>query len=281
MEHLTRFLGEQGLHFYAPLPFDKAEVFSDKLSRMQLSFEVRSVWFLLVPYFSGFGKNISAYAVARDYHFWAKSFFEALHPVLKKAIPDATFAFCCDNSPVNERKGAMAASLGTLGDNGLLLHPLYGSFFFICEVLSDAPVSAFPTSVPESKAKCSHCGACVRACPTKALSGEGECLSAITQKKGSLTDQEKAVILEHGCAWGCDLCQIACPINRNALQKQTIFSPIPFFSAETIPFLTSGLIENMPEEEFKSRAYAWRKKETVLRNLRLLENCKGMIGDEK
>lgn len=281
MEYLTRFLSENGLHFYAPLPFDKAEIFADKLSRMHLSFEPQTVWFFLVPYFSCFGENVSAYAVARDYHFWAKDFFEELHPVLKRSIPGASFVFCCDNSPINERNGAMAASLGTLGENGLLLHPQYGSFFFICEVLSDAPVSAFPISVSKNKAECSHCGACTRACPTKALSGEGECLSAITQKKGDLSEQEKALIIKYGCAWGCDLCQIACPINRNALQNKTVFSPIPFFSSDTISFLTSCLIENMPEEEFNSRAYAWRKKATLLRNLKLLENSKGIIGDEK
>ena len=281
MDRLTRFLGERGLHFYAPLPFDNVEVFSDKLARMRLSFALQSVWFLLVPYFSNFGENISAYAVARDYHVWAKDFYEELHPVLKKSIPGASFAFSCDNSPINERKGALTASLGTLGDNGLLLHPQYGSFFFICEVLSDAPASAFPMFVPENKAECFHCGACRRACPTKALSGEGECLSAITQKKGALSDQEEALILKHGCAWGCDFCQIACPINRNALQSKTLLSPIPFFLTDTITFLTSDLIEKMPENEFNSRAYAWRKKETILRNLKLLENFKGNENDEQ
>ena len=43
---------------------------------------------------------------------------------------------------------------------------------------------------------CEHCGACKRACPTGILRGEGvDCLSAITQKKGTLEDSEKEELI--------------------------------------------------------------------------------------
>ena len=281
MKKLTDFLTEQGIYFYAPLSFDDAAVFANKLARCRLAFSPQSVWFLLVPYFSSPGENVSAYAVARDYHAWAKAFSEQLLPVLEQTVSGASFAFYCDNSPLNERKGAQAAGLGMLGDNGLLLHPLYGSYFFICEVLSDAAPALFPTSLPDALSPCLHCGACKAACPTKALVGEGDCLSAITQKKGELTPSECALICESGCVWGCDKCQSVCPINRNAKKSGTLASPIPFFSEHLIPFVTYDLIEKMPCEEFERRAYAWRKKETIMRNLKLLENAKENRNYEK
>ena len=91
-------------------------------------------------------------------------------------------------------------------------------------------------------------------------------------KKGALNDDEKALLSSQNSAWGCDACQQACPITKNAIKNGTAYSEISFFKEHLIPSLKVDNIENMTKEEFSLRAYSWRGKETLLRNLRILEN---------
>ena len=98
------------------------------------------------------------------------------------------------------------------------------------------------------------------------------CLSAITQKKGDLTEAEKELILANGSAWGCDICQKICPHTQKALKSDSIYSNIPFFSEKRTSRLTYQMVEEMSEDEFKERAYSWRGKGVLLRNLLLLES---------
>jgi hypothetical protein len=78
----------------------------------------------------------------------------------------------------------------------------------------------------------------------------GTCLSALTQKKGELTDIEAAHMVAYGSAWGCDICQEACPHTKRARQSGTIYSKIKFFNENNTPYLTSGDIDNMTDEQF-------------------------------
>jgi epoxyqueuosine reductase QueG len=97
------------------------------------------------------------------------------------------------------------------------------------------------------------------------------CHSALTQKKGTLTPEEIAALRAHGSAWGCDLCQLACPVTKKARENGTLYTAIPFFTESAHTPLTAKEIEEMPDEEFAARAYSWRGKPTVLRNLKYLE----------
>ena len=121
--------------------------------------------------------------------------------------------------------------------------------------------------------ECLHCGAYKKSCPTACIVPREEgidkrrvCLSAITQKKGELTDEELALILKNGSVWGCDACQKACPYTKKAAS-----SPIDFFNENVISCLTVKTLENMTDEEFNSRPFAWRGKETIQRNVLLWE----------
>ena len=70
---------------------------------------------------------------------------------------------------------------------------------------------------------------------------------------------------KYDTAWGCDVCQEVCP--HNLLPRLT---PIELFKEGRIDCLTEELVEGMTKEEFASRAFAWRGKKTVLRNLKIL-----------
>ena len=227
-----------------------------------------TVFLFAVPYFTKAcedpQRNISAYAVAKDYHTFFHALFEELLPQLQEVFPNNRFAGFADHSPIDEIDAAVRAGLGVLGKNGLLLTPRYSSYVFLGEILTDAelPVTALPIQ------HCMACGACQRICPAKACGG---CLSALTQKKGKLSDAEAALIYQEQNAWGCDLCQMVCPYTQKALQCGTIYTPIPFFAEQPISHLSAEQIQAMTQEEFEARAYSWRGKEPILRNLAIIE----------
>ena len=210
-------------------------------------------------------RNISAYAVSRDYHLFFGELFDELIPQLEHRFPDFKFAGFADHSPIAEVEAATKAGLGAIGKNHLFLTKEHSSYVFLGEIITNAilPVTPHATSV------CTSCGACLAACPVD-LSVE-RCLSALTQKKGELTDAEQALILSSGCLWGCDICQNACPITKAAKKTGGIYTQIPFFADDSIPNLTKSYLEAMSDEAFAARAYSWRGKQVILRNLSLKE----------
>jgi epoxyqueuosine reductase QueG len=71
---------------------------------------------------------------------------------------------------------------------------------------------------------------------------------------------------KYNTAWGCDLCQSSCPYNR-----EPIVTPIEFFHRERIHELTRDILDSMDKPTFLSRAFAWRGRKTVERNLDILK----------
>ena len=88
-------------------------------------------------------------------------------------------------------------------------------------------------------------------------------------EKGELMPEESAYLKKYGSAWGCDLCQLACPLNREVL-RQGMETPIDFFRKERIAYLTTETLGAMSDADFKRRAFSWRGKATLMRNLELL-----------
>lgn len=222
-----------------------------------------------VPYYSPLAdcpqRNVSLYAVPRDYHLYFSELAKRFSEASEKAFPQAKFAFFSDHSPIDEVNAAALTGLGVIGCNHLLITEKYSSFIFLGEIVTDL-------ELPCQKGEigfCENCGLCTKACPVD-LSVE-ECLSALTQRKGELTGEEREKILEHGLAWGCDRCQLACPHTAAARKNGTIYSPVDFFSEKCTPVLRAEMVEKMSDEEFNGRAYAWRGRETILRNLRFFE----------
>ncbi len=268
LKTIINLLLSHGVTLVAPIPLSACTLLRpDKLTRAGFaSFDGLTAIMLAVPYLTVQPhRNISAYAVPPDYHLYFEELFAALTPMLEEAFPDHRFRGFADNSPIKEREAAAAAGLGILGDNGMLITKQHSSYVFLGEIITDLPL-------PEAKAlpmiRCESCGACRNACPKEQT---GICLSELTQKKGALTAEEESTIRTYGSAWGCDRCQETCPHTKRALTAGTLYTSIPFFMESLLPTLTASDIEAMPQEEFSRRAYAWRKKETILRNLNILE----------
>lgn len=229
-----------------------------------------TVFMLAVPYYTPAceapDRSISAYAVSRDYHLFFAELFEELLPYLQNKFPSNRFAAFADHSPISELAAAARAGIGVIGKNGLLLTEKYGSYVFLGEVITDMDI---PCEVLPIKA-CLDCGACAEVCPALGAEG-GVCLSALSQKKGDLSEEEKTVLRTTSTVWGCDRCQECCPYNQKAKKAGSIYSPIPFFGESTLPAPTAQVIEEMRAEAFALRAYSWRGRDTILRNLRLCE----------
>ena len=261
------FFSSFGIESYAV-----ADVKNITLTKSELlareDFVPRSVILFLVPYYTLTPKNISRYAASLDYHIIIKTIGEGVMEALREDFPDAKMKVYGDHSPIDERHAALTHGLGILGDNGLLINETYGSYIFIGDIVCDIPPELLGAREPDEIRFCHHCGACKRACPTGVLRGESDaCLSAITQRKGELAPPESEMMRRYHTAWGCDLCQCVCPHNKNP--KKT---PIDLFYSDVIEELTMEGLSAMTKEEFQRRAFAWRGRRVLERNLEILEN---------
>ena len=267
-DFLSNFFQKKHIDLFGVLPLSACRVVRPYLLE-RAGISDGSILILAIPYYTRAAaekRNISAYAVPRDYHRFFASLFEELLPKLAERFPEERFAAFADHSPIDEIEAAARASLGVIGRNHMLITEKYSSYVFLGELVTTAHLSSNPIAVRT----CHACGACMRACPAPDLGGV--CLSALTQKKGDLTDAERAAIRRYGSAWGCDICQEACPYTKKALESGSIYSPIPFFEEHTISHLSTEILDNMNDEEFEKRAFAWRTRATVARNLAILES---------
>jgi hypothetical protein len=64
---------------------------------------------------------------------------------------------------------------------------------------------------------------------------------------------------------------LSCPHTQKAIRNATIFSEIPYFNEQNISHLTLPILDEMSDEEFSNRAYSWRGRETIRRNLLLMK----------
>ncbi len=224
---------------------------------------------MLFPYYSGKDENgnISVYTYSKDYHIIVKEYLKKVADFIKNS-GNYKAEFYVDVSPFNDVELGFNAGLGVVGKNRLLINDKYGSLCFIGYVITDKPLDV---SKP-LESKCLDCNKCTDACPTGALKNGDftKCLSEITQKKGELTENEQQTILKNGSAFGCDVCQMVCPMNNFNI------TPIEEFKIDLITRIKKSDFENLSNKEFKekygNRAFSWRGKNVLIRNLEILEN---------
>ena len=256
----------QGILVAKPIPLSFCTVLRPYLLE-RAGIQDGSVIMLAVPYAVPCQQHtVSCYAIAKDYHTYFFDLFASVLPQLRTDFPQYRFAGFSDHSPLAEVDAACRAGLGVLGDNGLLLTEAHSSFVFLGEIVTDMPTQnqALPLR------RCQSCGACMRACPARS---KGQiCLSELTQKKGELDSQQKQYIAENAYVWGCDICQDVCPYTKQAARAGTLYTTIPYFTQDLIPCPDLATLENMTDEEFSLRAYAWRGRNTIYRNISIKEN---------
>lgn len=216
----------------------------------------------LFPYFLGKdkyeGADISKYAVVPDYHNVVTDILSEICQKLKKEYPEEEFVPFTDNSPVPEVQASLLAGLGVRGKNGLLINEDYGSYVFIGEIVTTKDYGSTGKEIRD----CLNCGLCEKCCPAASIADKSNCFSHLNQQKQELSENTKKLIRETGCAWGCDICQDVCPLNRNIK-----INPLP-------PFL-QGVRAKADPENLTDRAYGWRGKKVIERNLEILYKKEG------
>ena len=261
-DRVGRILRQAGLPLHGFCPFAAV---ADRLlpcrAAARLPEGSRTVIVALFPYrFPEEGRrNLSRYACVPDYHQAAGRVLQGAAAALAEAF-NASFEAFIDNSPIPEVYAAASAGLGRMGDNGLLLHPVYGSWVFIGCIVTDMELEA-RASAP---AACLHCGACGTACPGGCVGGADKprrCLSAVSQKKGPLEEAEERLLAGSPLVWGCDTCQEVCPLNRDAK-----IDPHPCFGGFE-GWLDRAVLDALDREGLRRKAYGWRGRAVVERNL--------------
>lgn len=266
--YLNSLLEQHNIPHASCIPLSECEVIhKHKLDRCNFSEgDELFVCMMTIPYYTKSPRtNISDYAKSRDYHLFCDMFIGDILQKLRKELPEYKFFGFYDNSPIEEVTAALKAGLGVLGENNLLITEKYSSYVFLCEIITNYPV---PVSADMQIKHCHGCGKCRSLCPKEEC---GVCLSSLTQKKGELTEHEKQSIKKYGYAWGCDICQECCPYTLRSKESGTIYTNIEFFKTHRTDSLSVSELEGMSDEEFSLRAYSWRKRETIMRNLKILE----------
>lgn len=179
---------------------------------------------------------VSRYAWGRDYHKVVRKKLKAAATLLLEA--GFQTRICCDSFPILERALARRAGLGFIGKNGLLIHPQFGSYLFLGEILTDLELPSGQIVADG----CGGCSKCIKACPVKAFAAPrildaGKCISTWTiEHQGPFPPEAPPL---HGHLFGCDRCQEVCPYNRKApLSNEPDFLPRPeWFAPNSITLL--------------------------------------------
>ncbi|MEZ6018125.1 MAG: tRNA epoxyqueuosine(34) reductase QueG [Planctomycetota bacterium] len=164
------------------------------------------------------GGRIARYAAGRDYHNVVQKRLRGLAKRLRRAglgLPGRTVV---DAGPLMERSHAFAAGVGFPSKAANLLHPAFGPFFFLGEVLLDLDLEPTRDSLPAGS--CGTCTACIDACPTQAIVAPGvvdarRCISYHTIESRAPVPMELRPALGPW-AFGCDVCSEVCPWTSRA-----------------------------------------------------------------
>lgn len=192
----------------------------------------RSVVVVGLPYYQGDrlrqpGPRIAQYARLRDYHkvLWQRG-EQALTRLHERLGPGSVGRVITDSAPLLERAVAARTGSGFIGKNTCFIRPKEGSFLLLGELLTslDLPLTNGPEVDPTRRTETGGCGGCKRCqvhCPTGALSRDFSldarlCLSYWTiEHRGTIPERFWPWLKVY--VFGCDICQLVCPYNRQAV----------------------------------------------------------------
>ncbi|MEM7306706.1 MAG: tRNA epoxyqueuosine(34) reductase QueG [Planctomycetota bacterium] len=163
------------------------------------------------------GGRVARYAAGRDYHNSIGKRLQRLARRLEQAGLAGRWRKVVDAGPLLERSHAAEAGLGFESRAANLLHPRFGPWFFLGELLLEEELEPTPGPPPGS---CGTCTACLDACPTAAIREPGVvdsrlCLSYHTiENRGSIPAPIREALGDW--AFGCDICSEVCPWGRRA-----------------------------------------------------------------
>ncbi|MCM3148922.1 tRNA epoxyqueuosine(34) reductase QueG [Bacillus pumilus] len=200
-----------------------------------------------------------------DYHVVLKKKLDMLEEFLRSKHVDIRTKSMVDTGELSDRAVAERAGIGFSAKNCMIITPEFGSYVYLAEMITNVPFE------PDEKIEdqCGTCNKCVDSCPTGALVNPGQlnsqrCISFLTQTKGFLPDEFRSKIGNR--LYGCDTCQIVCPINKGKdFHLHPEMEPDPEIAKPLLkPLLT------ISNHEFKEKyghvSGSWRGKKPIQRN---------------
>jgi epoxyqueuosine reductase len=211
-----------------------------------------------------------------DYHDLLAVRCDSLVDWLRGRVEGVTVKRFVDHGWALDRAIAERAGIGFAGKHASVITTEAGSYVMLAAIATSVTL---PADAP-SRRGCGQCRACMPACPTGAITAPGvidarRCISYLTiEHRGAIPLELRPLM--GTWAFGCDLCQEACPINHR-------LAPGPLddttTSTERGPVPHPDLVECL---ELSDEAFAARFRRTaVWRTGRsgLARNCAIALGN--
>jgi epoxyqueuosine reductase len=211
---------------------------------------------------------VSRYAYGRNYHDVIIEKLNHITALIGRLDENANSRAFVDSAPVLEKAWASRAGLGWQGRHSILVNRRIGSFFFLGVILTDLTLEYNEPA----EDLCGNCTMCIDACPTDAINNNRtidarRCISYLTLEEKAPLDNAKIESLQGRIA-GCDICQEACPWNKQA----AIHKHPEFDISEELRSMTSHDWLNMTSEDhrriFGNSAINYRKYEIFIQNVK-------------
>lgn len=160
---------------------------------------------------------LAGFARGIDYHAVLQKRLSTLGERIRAECPGRVeIRSYADTGPIADRSVAIRAGLGSRGKNTCVYVGEYKSWVVLAELLTD--IELHPDA-PAPLDVCGECQECMKACPTGAICSPYTvdmriCLSQVTQSKGFIPHWLREKMGTR--IYGCDICQSACPLNRDA-----------------------------------------------------------------
>jgi epoxyqueuosine reductase len=176
--------------------------------------------------------RVAQYARAPDYHKTLRAKLALAGDALNNHFGlVGKFRACADSAPLLERALAARAGTGFIGKNTCFIVPGTGSWLLLAELLLEieVPIILAAPITRSERTEAGGCGTCKRCqihCPTGALSEDykldaRKCISYHTIENRELIPVEIWPQLSR-YIFGCDICQLVCPYNREAKKNEDI-----------------------------------------------------------
>ncbi len=158
-----------------------------------------------------------------------------------------------EDNCVPMKPAAVKAGLGWAGKNTLLLSRKYGSFQAIGAIITDADLAEV---YEQEEDHCGSCMACIDSCPSQALKpkklNRSKCLSNLLEEENmpeTITEMQDNFFFE------CDICQEACPWNKQHLKDPLNTKILETFGnkEELLALFRFENLLKMEEAEYKEK----------------------------
>lgn len=194
-------------------------------------------------------------------HYTDQQAFDCISDVLK------TKGYQLAKALVPEKLLASCSGLAKYGKHNITYVEGMGSYHRLAAFFTDAPILEDHWQKPQMLSRCETCSACVKKCPTGAVSSDRFILrveKCITYHNES--DRQFPDWIDpswHNCLIGCMICQDVCPENPPSVRRRVDAAT---FSQEE----TKQILEGIPKEKLAPETIEKIKKTGILSDYKLL-----------